>query len=57
MQTKVQLIREILSISCWHLVNSHLNPADIVSRGLLLNELVENEDLILMLIKTKINKC
>ena len=35
--------RELLSISCWRLVSSHLNPADIVSREFLLNDLVKNE--------------
>ena len=35
-QTRVQLIRELLSISCWRLVSSHVNPYDIVSRGFLL---------------------
>ena len=32
-QNRVQLITELLSISCWRLVSSHLNPADIASRG------------------------
>ena len=35
-QTRVQLIRELLSISRWRLVSSHVNPYDIVSRGFLL---------------------
>ena len=39
----MQLISEFLSVSCWRLVSSHLNPADIVSRGLLLNDLVKNK--------------
>ena len=36
----MQLIRELSSIS---LVSPHLNPADIVSRGFLLNDLVKSE--------------
>ena len=39
----MQLIRELSSISCWRLVSPHLNPADIVSRGFLLNDLVKSE--------------
>ena len=42
-QTQVQLIRDFLSISCWRLVSSHLNSADIVSRGFLLNNLFRNK--------------
>ena len=42
-QTRVQLVRGLLSISCWRSVSSHLNPADIISRGFLLNDLVKNE--------------
>ena len=39
----MQLIRELLSISCWRLVSSHLSPSVIVSRGFLSNNLVKNE--------------
>lgn len=42
-QTRVQLIRDFLSISCWRLVSLHLNSADIVSRGFLLNDFFRNE--------------
>ena len=41
-RNRVQLIRELLSISCSRLVSSHLNPADIISREFLLNESVKN---------------
>ena len=42
-QTQVQLIRELSFINCWRLVSSHLNPADIVSRGFLLNNVNKNK--------------
>ena len=42
-QTQAQLTREPLSISFWRLVNSHLNPADIVSRSFLFNDFVKND--------------
>ena len=42
-QTRAQLTREPLSISFWRLVNSHLNPADIVSKSFLFNAFVKND--------------
>ena len=39
----MKLIRELLFIICWPLLNLHLNPGDILLRGFLLNDLVKNE--------------
>ena len=42
-QTRVKEIRELLFIGCWHLINTNQNPSDIISRGLLITDLIQSK--------------
>ena len=42
-QRRVEQIRSLVGLDCWFYVRSKLNPADLLSRGLLFSQLVKND--------------